>query len=117
MNTLALTSRNIFGLLELDAAGTVLYSRVDRDGDSDAIAPEVVGSNFFTEVASFENVEEFRQQIKEFTLKDIPADSFTFTCQFGDGEEVLVRVLVARMREQTDGSRTKSTLVHIRKVA
>lgn len=113
MDTLSLTNRNLFGLLELDPAGMVLYSRIDRDNDQDA-TPDLNGSNFFTEVVSFLNGAEFRQRIENFTQRDIPAESFTFDCKFEDCM-VPVRVLLARMRERSDGNRTKSVLVHIKK--
>ncbi|HEX8097648.1 MAG TPA: hypothetical protein VF507_06410 [Pyrinomonadaceae bacterium] len=114
MSTSILAGKKFYGLLELDAAGTVLYSRVEKNGDGDDPPPDFSGSNFFTEVAPFENIEEFRRRLDGFKRGEVPAQSFTFTCQFVDGP-VPVRVLLARIRERSKGGHTKSILVHIRR--
>ena len=115
MSTSPAAARNNFlGLIELNHVGTVLYSRLDGGGRE--ASSEICGSNFYTEVAPFANVEEFRQRLARFAETDNPAESFTFDCRCHDGEVVGVRVLLARMRQRTDGSRTESVLVRIRKI-
>jgi hypothetical protein len=108
-----LSTRKLLGLVELDAAGTVLYSRFDGGQAADAAWPDVTGRNFYTEVAPFENVGEFRQQLDLFTRGSLPAHSLDFTCDYEDGP-LAVRVLLARIRERTERDVTKSILVHIR---
>lgn len=104
-----------YGLIELDPAGTVLYSRVEADGSArGAPAPDLTGRNFYTEVAPFSNVAEFRQQLDIFRRGEQPACSLDFTCEYEDGP-LTVRVLLARIRERSGGDATKSILVHIRK--
>jgi hypothetical protein len=103
------THPQLLGLVELDPAGTVLYARLERDGEG----RDLGGLNFFSEVAPFKNVEEFRRRIEGFASGKEPANSFNFICEFGDGL-VPVRVLLARIRDRADGWRTKSILVHIR---
>jgi hypothetical protein len=100
----------LLGLIELDQAGTVLYARLEKDD----VRRDLSGLNFFSEVAPFSNVEEFRRRIDEFTSGCEQANRFNFTCNFDDGE-VRVRVLVARMGQRTGGERAKSILVHIRR--
>ena len=116
MGTSLQTRLKPLGLFELDAAGTVLYARIERDGNSGL---DLTGLNFydgmFDEIEPFENVEEFRQMVYQFTRGFSPADNFTFTCQFSDGP-LTVKVLMARIRERESSNRTKSVLVHIRKV-
>jgi hypothetical protein len=115
MSTLSASDYQLFGLIELDATGTVLYCR--PDGEAGKSAPsDICGCNFYTEVAPFENVEEFRQRLGRFAKFDSPAESFIFDCRFAGGRVVPVRVLLARMRQRADGSSTESLLVHIRKV-
>ena len=109
------TRPELFGLFELDAAGNVIYSRVEPDGRPGGPPPDVAGRNFFAEVAAFENAEELRQRIEGFASGDGHADNFHFNCRF-DGDSLAVKVLLARVRERSNGSRTKSVLVHIRKV-
>ncbi len=106
-----------FGLFELDDAGTVLYSRTEPDGEQPVgIEPDINGLNFYDEVASFENVEEFRRRVTEFARSNSPVDSFKFDCCY-EGSAQTVKVLLARIRESVDNDRTKSVLVHIRKGA
>jgi hypothetical protein len=115
MSTTLLDQQKLFGLFELDPAGTILYSRIEPDGDGFGIAPDVVGHNFFETVAPFENAEELRRRIANFTNGDGQADNFHFSCRFGNGS-LLLKVLLARICERSNGKRTKSILVHIRKV-
>lgn len=114
MSNSLLKEQTLFGLFELDAAGTVLYSRVEREGEASGPVPDVAGLNFYEKVAPFSNVEEFRRLVTQFTQSPSPADSFRFNCQCDD-DAVPVRVLLARIRERTSSDRTKSVLVHIRR--
>jgi CheY-like chemotaxis protein len=108
--------RKLFGLAELDSAGTVLYTRFEADGGAppDGGAPDYTGLNFYTEVAPFRNVVEFRNLIDGFSRGSQPAHSTDFTCDYEDGP-LLVRVLLARIRERSQADTTKSILVHIRR--
>ncbi len=109
-----LSRQKLFGLLELDAAGTVLYSRLEGDHDLDSSAADVAGHNFYSEVAPFTNVEEFHQRLDTFNRSSEQAKSFAFNCDYEDGA-VPVIVLLARIRQRTNGDPTKSLLVHIKK--
>jgi hypothetical protein len=115
MSASLLNQQGLFGLFELDPAGTVLYSRLEPDGAAGGVAPDAAGLNFFDEVAPFENAEELRRRIAAFSKGEGQADSFHFTCQC-DGGPQPVKVLLARIRERSNGKKTKSILVHIRKV-
>ncbi len=113
---LASAPGKFYGLLELDDAGTVLYSRVEPDGPgASQPSPDLTGRNFYTEVAPFGNVGEFRQQLELFRRGQQPASSIDFTFQYDDGP-LMVRILLARIRERSEQNSTKSILVHIRKV-
>ena len=114
MSSMILSQQKLFGLLELDAAGTVLYSRLEGDGNLDGSAADVAGHNFYSEVAPFMNVEEFHQRLDTFNRSSEQAKSFVFNCDYEDGA-VPVRVLLARIRERTNGDHIKSLLVHIKK--
>jgi hypothetical protein len=115
MSTSLLKQQQLLGLFELDPAGTVLYSRVESDGDADSAMQSMAGHDFFNEVASFANAEELRRRISAFTNSEAQADNFHFTC-LCDGGPLLVKVLLARIRERSNGRRTKSVLLHIRKI-
>jgi hypothetical protein len=114
MSASLLDQRKLFGLFELDPTGTVLYSRIERDGDARGTSPNVAGHDFFNEVAPFENAEELRLRVRDFTDGEGQADNFHFTCRLESGA-LPVKILLARIRERADGKRTKSVLLHIRK--
>ena len=105
------TTQKFFGLLELDPLGTVIFSKLDGD-EILAGAVNVVGRNFFSEVATFLNVAEFRQRFETFDSNPEPSNSFMFNCDYGDGA-VPVKVLLARLREDT--KYRGSVLVYIKK--
>jgi len=104
----------LLGMFELDAAGTVLYSRADADGPADGPAPDLTGRNFFEEAADFSNAAELRRRVNLFRAGGAQADSFDFTCEYDDGP-VPVRILLARIRERTDHNNTSSVLIHVRR--
>ena len=110
MSASLLTKQEVLGLFELDDAGNVLYHRVDSADTS----PDMTGHNFYDEVACFDNVDEFRRCVTDFTQGEKAADSFEFHCHY-DGSNHPVRVLLARIRERVDRHNTKSVLVHIRR--
>jgi hypothetical protein len=116
MSVSLLTEPELFGLFELDDAGTVLYSRIEADGEPDDTRPDISGLNFYEQVAPFENVEEFRRRVTQFARGASPADNFNFDCRY-EGYAQPVKVLLARIRERVNHDRTKSVLVHIRKGA
>ena len=108
------TEQELLGLFELDDAGKVLYYRDDLGGEPDGTSPDLVGHNFYNEVAHFENVDEFRRCVTEFTRSATAADSFDFECRYGSSAH-RIKVLLARICEQVNRNNTKSVLVHIRR--
>src|SRR3712207_438279 len=68
--------RKLFGLVELDSAGTVLYTRIETEAAApNRGAPDYNGLNFYTEVAPFRNVADFRSQLELFSRGSQPAHS------------------------------------------
>ena len=110
MSASVLTAQGLLGLFELDDDGQILYHQVDSAGTS----LDMTGHNFYDEVAAFENVEEFRRCVTDFTRGAKAADSFEFDCHYG-GSDHPIRVLLARIRERVNVNNTKSVLVHIRR--
>jgi hypothetical protein len=107
-------AQKLYGLIEIDGAGTVLYTRFEGDDAASFAARDITGRNFYTEVAPFKNVGEFRQQLDNFNMGFLPAHSMDFTCDYEDGP-LAVRILLARIRERSQQDTTKSILVHIRR--
>lgn len=110
MSASLLTAQEPLGLFELDDAGKILYYRMDSAGTS----LDMTGHNFYNEVAPFDNVEDFRRCVSDFTRGGKAADSFDFNCHY-EGCDHPVRVLLARIREHLNRNATKSVLVHIRR--
>lgn len=111
MSGSTLSPQNLFGLLELDERGTVIFSKLEGEEKLPG-AVDVVGRNFFSEVATFANVAEFRQRFENFDTNHQPSSSFTFNCDYGDSA-VPVSVLLARLRG--DAKYPGSVLVYIKK--
>lgn len=101
------------GLLELDANGTVLYFKPDKDNASSCSAADIVGRNLFTDIGPIAEAGEFQERIKTFRRRHAPADSFHFT--FNCNQNYFsVKVLLARIHEQSVLGSMESVLVHIR---
>ena len=96
------TPQKLLGMLELDAAGTVLYSRLEESRRSvDIPAPNINGNNLYDHF-TFSNTTELRQRINEFTHSQRKADNFDFTFQYNDGP-LVTRVLLVRVSERRAG--------------
>ena len=93
-NVLNLTSQELFGLFELDATGTVLYSRIRHNNKLMNAKPDWIGQNYFEEIAPFENISEFRRRFTNFIKGTQTSESFTFECRFQE-TVVPIKVLMA----------------------
>ena len=102
-----------FGLIEIDATGTILYYKPEQIENSYTSPSEIVGRNFFTEITPVAQAREFQDLIKSFGRNHAPATSFNFTFVNAHGT-LPVRVLLARIHEQSGLDRTESLFVHIR---
>ncbi len=74
-----------FGLIELNATGTVLRYNAAEQALSGREASRVIGRNFFTEVAPCTAVSDFQGRFAEFTQSDGAPVSFAFTFPFQRG--------------------------------
>ena len=104
------------GLLELDAGGTILYFNPEKGDTSDHSSDDVVGRNLFTDIVPIAEDKEFRERIKAFEYSHAPAESFHFTFSYGQSC-LAVKVLLARIHEQSIMGNTESILIHIRRQA
>src|SRR5688572_20130054 len=100
-------AQELLGLFELDDAGKVLYYRKDLAGEPGGAPMDIVGHNFYNDVAHFENVDEFHRCVTEFTRSATAADSFEFECLYGSSAH-RIKVLLARICESVDPRNTKS---------
>lgn len=110
------TSAKVFGLFELDMMGTVMYSKVDPKNSSvNSLPPNLVGLNFFDEVAPFQNSDEIRRRFRYFAKGSDSADKFTFTYQ-ADEQPMEVKVMLTQISEREYNGSEKFIIVDIRKV-
>lgn len=101
-----------FGLLELDANGTILYFKPEDESGSIYSPSDITGHNFFTDIAPIAEAREFQDRIKTFTCCSAPADSFYFTFD-STHNYFAVKVLLARIHKQSVLGSAESVLIHI----
>jgi hypothetical protein len=95
-----LKASNTSGLFELNNDGTVLYSRFRQNNQLLNSDSEMVGHNFFEDVAGFENAKDFRRIFNNFINSNKFTDNFVFDCRFSK-ETVRVRVMMVRAFENS----------------
>jgi len=110
------SSAKIFGLFELDLMGKVMYSRVDSNDSSVNLPANLIGLDFFDEVAPSADSEKLRQRFRYFAKGSDAADRFTFTSQV-DEQPTEVKVLLTQISEREYNGNEKFIIVDIRKVA
>jgi photoactive yellow protein len=114
MNINSLLTPIPYGLLEVDEEGTVIYYRSENKGLFPKPDSEIIGRNFFTDIAAVAEAKEFQNRIKEFRRSHAPAHSFTFTFTLKH-RSLPVRVLLARIHERPAGDAPSESLyIHIR---
>lgn len=99
------------GFFELDGAGTVLYYKPDRGAD--APAAQLVGLNFFQDIAAISQSGDLQEKIRGFRHGHRPAQHFTHTFEPDHGG-LEVKVLLARIHEKTPDGGGDSVFVHIK---
>ena len=108
-----LTTENASGLFELKMDGTVIYSRFRQNNRLINASSELVGHNFFEDVAGFENSKDLRRIFNNFISSSKFTDNFVFDCRFSD-EIVRVRVMLVRAFENTYPNPSDIVILDIR---
>jgi hypothetical protein len=106
----------MFGFYELDDDGNILYSRVNTGQNTRTTNNQVVGQNFFREVAGFENSEDLRQHFRRFLSSRSPADTFRFDCLFGS-HTVPARITLTKGHESDAEGTAGIVIMDIREAA
>jgi len=97
------------GMFDLDADGTILYYRAES-GSLPSGRSDLDGCSFYDVMAAFDHAGELRRMVEEFLQGDGSAANFAFICRAG-GEELPLRALIARVREESDLGRAKAVLL------
>ena len=107
-------SKDVFGLYELADDGTILYSRLRTGEELKGPEHQIVGKDFFRDIARFENTDDLRRHFKSFIKGDRPADTFVFDCLF-QTEVVRAKVFMTRAYEVDYGHSGGIVIMDIRK--
>jgi hypothetical protein len=108
-----LTSANTSGLFELKNDGTIIYSRFRQNNNLINSDSELVGHNFFDDVADFENTRELRRIFNNFVKSSKFTDNFVFDCRLHD-DVVRVRVMMVRAFENSFPNPSDIVILDIR---
>jgi photoactive yellow protein len=101
-----------FGLLELDARGTVIRFSPAAEQNSPVQARDVLGRNFFREIAPFEQVSDFQSRFQVFMASGESVQRFTSSFPSDKGQ-IKVQILLARITEKSEQGRERLALVRI----
>lgn len=100
---------DIFGLYELDDQGVVRYSRRRNGHGLDLFSSDdIVGMDFFRDVAKFDNRDLLRDHFRRFLRGTKSAENFTFDCIEG---QQIVRSYVHMIRAQENAADRRSEIV------
>jgi hypothetical protein len=108
------TTPDFVGIFELDTEGNVLYSRNSAQGIQARKSTNLVGRNFFGQVADFENITDLRRRFREFVFGHSSAENFLFECRLNE-ETLPVRILMMRAREINEAQVANIVILDIRR--
>lgn len=106
-------STKTYGLFELDAAGTVLYSKINGQHPQANTPADLIGQNFFDDIAPFKNIEELRRRFRYFTKGYDVVETFTFASEYEE-TPVNLNVMLTRISEREFDGAKKLIIVDIR---
>jgi photoactive yellow protein len=87
-----------YGIIELDETGKIIaFNKVEEDR-SPCLAGDVIGLNFFREVAPCTQVVEYEGRFRELANSDRPSEEFSFIYPFPQGP-VRVHIVMVRTQE------------------
>jgi hypothetical protein len=109
-----LTPENLQGVFELDLSGTVVYCRNPVSGTPADSKENLIGLNFFEEIASFNNGKEFQRRFSRFISEAQPTDHFDFSFRLEE-KESKVKVMLVRVCERSYDNNSDLVIVDIRK--
>ncbi len=101
-----------FGMLELDAAGTVIRYSPAAEQNSHIQPQDILGRNFFTEVAPCEQVKEVKSRFLSFMAFGDAVQKFSITCPIEE-KNIKIQIMLARVTELLENGRERLALVRI----
>jgi hypothetical protein len=107
------THARLFGLFEISDQGIIRHYQPPADKHPATGGAELVGCDFFSEVAPAPRADELRERIRHFRRSGKPTESFDLALSRNEGD-LMVRVLLTTIQERTANVTTESVLIHIR---
>ena len=101
-----------FGLLELDAAGVVIRYSPAAERDPEVPAKDVLGRNFFTEIAPVPQLGELRGRLLSFMERGGSVEKLS-TVFSADGEAVKLQLLLAVTPNSSDTGGSRLAFVRL----
>ncbi|HEY0385756.1 MAG TPA: hypothetical protein VGC64_07070 [Pyrinomonadaceae bacterium] len=101
-----------FGLLELNAAGSVIRYSPAAEQNSPVQAQDVIGHNFFTEVAPCQQLSEVKSRFLAFMAFGDDVQKISIVCPV-EQMNVKIQIMLARLHEKHDSGRERLALVRI----
>lgn len=112
MNTQASLNALPFGLLELDAVGTVVRYSPAFEQNPIVKSDDVLGRNFFTEVLPAPEIKDHQARFRLFMAQGQTRDQFSTTFSSEEGQ-IKVQILLARITEKSEQGSERLALVRI----
>ena len=108
-NTSPLTASEFLGFYELDTDGTIVYSRIRRDGEFEKATSLFVGRNFFDDILVCQNSEVFRRRFRRFVCDSAAHENFIF--EYVLSESIIpLKIMLMRITENI-GSKCQSLII------
>jgi methyl-accepting chemotaxis protein len=101
-----------FGLLELDARGIVVRYSPAIEQDAPVREQDILGRNFFTEVAPCEQVSEVKSRFLAFMAFGDAVQKFSITLPV-EQQSIKIQIMLARVTERLEQGRERLALVRI----
>ena len=112
-NSSVLTHPPFLGFYELETDGTVVYSRMRRDGEFEKATSLLVGRNFFDEVLVCPNSDIFRRRFRRFVTDTATHENFIF--EYVLSESIIpLKIMLMRITENNCSKCQSLIIVDIR---
>ena len=101
-----------FGMFELNAAGVVVHYSPASEEARDALAKNIVGRNFFDDLAGISQVGELKNRFLNFMADGTSVARFTVSFPYNQSS-VKVQIVMAHVSEKSENGRERFALLRV----
>lgn len=112
MNNQTSLNKLPFGLLELDAYGTVVRYSPASEQSPKVKSDDILGRNFFTEVMPAAEIKNHQDRFHLFMAQGQTVDKFSTTFSSEEGQ-IKVQIMLARILNDSQGIAQRLALVRV----